>query len=138
MQHCAKCKHTKQACVLSEFSVLYSTIVDVGHMHWRVNCLKALLLQKDDVRCFAEVQASFLTEPVGSQQEEPETKQHGGSRAIVLQPPIFLLFDDPALVQSLAEDHRMVAGRLAKIRSVFACVHHSALHVQCLAEHAHA
>ena len=51
LEHCARCQHTKQACVMSEFSALYCTIVDVGRMCWRVNCLKALLLEKDDVCC---------------------------------------------------------------------------------------
>ncbi len=61
------------------------------------------------------VQSSFLTQPACGYQEEP--KQHGGSRKIVLQPPVFLLFDDPANSQATEEDERLVAGRVAKIRS---------------------
>ena len=35
----------------------------------------------------------------------------------MLQPPVFLLFDDPAHSQATEEDQRLVAGRVAKIRS---------------------
>lgn len=61
------------------------------------------------------MQSSFLTQPASGYQEGP--KQHGGSRRIVLQPPVFLLFDDPANTQATEEDERLVAGRVAKIRS---------------------
>ncbi|KAL0054710.1 hypothetical protein WJX82_001301 [Trebouxia sp. C0006] len=60
------------------------------------------------------VRSSFLTQPACGYQEGP--KQHGGSRKIVLQPPVFLLFDDPANSQATEEDERLVAGRVAKIR----------------------
>ena len=63
----------------------------------------------------AVVQSSFLTQPASGYQEGP--KQHGGSRRIMLQPPVFLLFDDPATSQATEEDERLVAGRVAKIRS---------------------
>ena len=61
------------------------------------------------------MQSSFLTQPASGYQEGP--KQHGGSRRIVLQPPVFLLFDDPANTQATEENERLVAGRVAKIRS---------------------
>jgi hypothetical protein len=61
------------------------------------------------------VQSSFLTQPACGYQEG--VKQHGGSRRIMLQPPVFLLFDDPANSQAREEDERLVAGRVAKIRS---------------------
>ena len=34
----------------------------------------------------------------------------------MLQPPVFLLFDDPVNSQATEEDERLVAGRVAKIR----------------------
>lgn len=61
------------------------------------------------------MQSSFLTQPAFGYQEGP--KQHGGSRRIMLQPPVFLLFDDPANGQATEEEERRVAGRVAKIRS---------------------
>lgn len=68
--------------------------------------------------CVAEkpvVRSSFLTQPASGQQEE--AKRHGGIRSIMLQPPVFLLFDDPAGAHGTQEDERVVAGRIAKIRS---------------------
>ena len=61
------------------------------------------------------VRSSFLTQPACGYEEGP--KQHGGSRKIILQPPVFLLFNDPANSQATEEAERLVAGRVAKTRS---------------------
>lgn len=77
-----------------------------------------VLPERDLSICVAEkamVRSSFLTQPAAGQQEE--AKRHGGSRSIMLQPPVFLLFDDPAGAHGTQEDERVVAGRIAKIRS---------------------
>ena len=66
-----------------------------------------------------QVRSSLLEEGAEVQPEEegqPEAKQHGGTRNILLQPPVFLLFDDPAVGQTFAKERRVVAGRLARIR----------------------
>ena len=65
------------------------------------------------------MRSSLLEEGVEGQPEEevrPEAKQHGGTRNILLQPPVFLLFDDPVIGQSFAKERRIVAGRLARTR----------------------
>ena len=73
------------------------------------------------------VRSSFLAEDAEPPAEEQELSppgrkhQHGGTRAILLQPPVFLLFDDPATSQSFSKERPMVAGRLAKIRYATCC-----------------
>ena len=67
-----------------------------------------------------QVRSSFLETTADDQHEGPPAKGHGGSRAIVLQPPVFLLFADPTDKGSLQEDQGIVAGRQAKIRCLAA------------------
>ena len=74
-----------------------------------------------------QIRSSFLAEDAEPSAEEQELSppgrkhQHGGTRAILLQPPVFLLFDDPATSQSSLKERRVVAGRLAKIRYAGRC-----------------
>lgn len=60
------------------------------------------------------VQNSLLTEPLTSLPRQP--KKHGGPRPVLLQPPLHLLFDDPAETQGSKEQPHIVSGRIAKIR----------------------
>ena len=72
------------------------------------------------------VQDSLLTEPLTSPPPQ-QPKKKGGARPIVLQPPISLLFDDPAEeVLPGPKEPYIVSGRVAKTRSascfkVYAC-----------------
>ena len=63
------------------------------------------------------VQNSLLTEPLASPPPQ-QPKKKGGARPIVLQPPISLLFDDPAEeVEPGLKEPYIVSGRVAKTRS---------------------
>ena len=62
------------------------------------------------------VQDNLLTEPLTSPPQQPQKKQ-GGPRPILLQPPISLLFDDPAEEKEGPKEPHIVSGRVAKTRS---------------------
>lgn len=60
------------------------------------------------------MQPAFMED--GASPPKPQQKKHGGSRHVVLDPPVYLLFDDPANRPAEDDGPSLVAGRAAKIR----------------------
>ena len=63
----------------------------------------------------APMQPAFVADAPSPDQQQK--KKHGGSRQIVLAPPIYLLFDEPS-DSGIERGAAVIAGRTAVTRSV--------------------